>query len=315
MTSKKSEELKMLIAIDHGNSEIKTVSEVFPSGFTRNPAIAKMAADWLTFNGETFTLSGKHLPYRRDKTQNDDYYILTLFAIGKELAKKNVTSASVQLAVGLPPAHMKELKDAFTDYLVKDGQPVSFCYNGKDYDVRVTKAHVFPQAYPAVYNRYAEVAAMNKAYIVDIGGYTTDVLLLRHGKLDLDCCYSLESGVIKLFSQAEAVLMSEFGGHVDEDDITEVINGGETLLEDNMKAAILKAAALHTEAMLNDFQAIDIDLGHTPSYFVGGGGLLLKPLLEKSGKLKKPVFLTDTLANAKGYEAIIKKMIENGQVI
>jgi hypothetical protein len=33
MTSKKSEELKMLIAIDHGNSEIKTVSENIPCYF------------------------------------------------------------------------------------------------------------------------------------------------------------------------------------------------------------------------------------------------------------------------------------------
>ena len=35
-------------------------------------------------------------------------------------------------------------------------------------------------------------------FIVDIGGYTTDVLLLRNGKPDLQFCRSLESGVITM---------------------------------------------------------------------------------------------------------------------
>lgn len=304
----------MIIAIDHGNSEIKTVNEVFPSGFTRNPAIPQMAADWINYDGDSFALTGTHMPYRRDKTQNDDYYILTLFAIAKELARKGITSGDIQLAVGLPPAHMQELKSAFRDYLMKDKHQVTYSHNGVEYCIRITNVFIFPQAYPAVYDRYEEISALGRAYIVDIGGYTTDVLMLRRGKLDLECCYSLESGVIKLFSRAAAVLASEFGGTIEETDIADVISGKETLLDDDMRSAILKVATSHAQNLLDSLQTNDIDLRHTPSYFVGGGGLLLKSMLEQSGELKKAVFISDTLANAKGYEAMANELMKNGSV-
>jgi plasmid segregation protein ParM len=201
---------------------------------------------------------------------------------------------------------MKELKEKFIKYLVRDNKEVVFTYNEKDYLIHITNAYVFPQAYPAVYDRYNEIASQSKAYIVDVGGYTTDVLLLRNGKLDLECCYSLESGVIKLFNRAVSVIASRFGGTVDDTDIRNVLNGKETLLGEDMRNAIMQVAESHTNALLESLQANDIDLSYTPSYFVGGGALLLRQLLEKSGRLKNATFITDTLANAKGYESMAK---------
>lgn len=298
----------MLISIDHGNSEIKTVHDKFSSGFVRNPSMPQMAENWIKFNGSYYALTGRHLPYHRDKTQNDDYYILTLFAIAKEMLRVNLRKADIKLSVGLPPAHMQELMGPIFNYFVRNQNEVSFIHNGIEYDIRIINAYVFPQAYPAVYEYYDEIASLSKAYIIDIGGYTTDVLMLRHGKLDLSCCYSLESGVIKFYNRAASVITSRFGGTVDETDIRNVLNAESTLLSDKICQAIMQVALSHTNTLLESLQDNDIDLGYTPAYFVGGGSLLLRQLLLQSGRLKKVVFITDTLANAKGYDVMAKAL-------
>lgn len=51
---------------------------------------------------------------------------------------------------------------------------------------------VFPQAYAAVVPQSSLIVNTPRIFIVDIGGYTTDVLLLKNGKLDFQFCRSLE---------------------------------------------------------------------------------------------------------------------------
>ena len=75
----------MLFAIDHGNSAIKTPSFVFTSGLTDYPVKPPVETDVLEFGGTFWTLSGERIPYMRDKTKDERFFILSLFAIAKEL--------------------------------------------------------------------------------------------------------------------------------------------------------------------------------------------------------------------------------------
>ena len=97
----------MLFPIDHGNSAMKTVNFVFPSGLIDNPIRPPVDTEMLEYDGKFWTLSGQRISYMRDKTKDERYWILTLFAIAKELEKSGNTSPMVEadLAVGLPPEH------------------------------------------------------------------------------------------------------------------------------------------------------------------------------------------------------------------
>ena len=75
----------MLIAIDHGNYAIKTPHHSFVSGLSEHTVKPPMADEILEYDGRYWTPSGKRLSYMRDKTQDERYFILTLFAIAKEL--------------------------------------------------------------------------------------------------------------------------------------------------------------------------------------------------------------------------------------
>ena len=92
----------MLIAIDHGNHACKTVHFNFVSGLAQHSVRPPMADEVLEYNGEFWTLSGQRLPYRRDKTRDESFFILTLFAIAKELANAGPlpSTEKIDLAVG-----------------------------------------------------------------------------------------------------------------------------------------------------------------------------------------------------------------------
>lgn len=93
----------MLIAIDHGNYAIKTPHHSFVSGLSEHTVKPPMADEILEYDGRYWTTSGKRLSYMRDKTQDERYFILTLFAIAKELEDTGRYSPveQIQLAVGL----------------------------------------------------------------------------------------------------------------------------------------------------------------------------------------------------------------------
>ena len=92
----------MLIAIDHGNYAIKTPHHSFVSGLSEHTVKPPMADEILEYDGRYWTTSGKRLSYMRDKTQDERYFILTLFAIAKELEDTGRYSPveQIQLAVG-----------------------------------------------------------------------------------------------------------------------------------------------------------------------------------------------------------------------
>ena len=139
----------MLFPIDHGNSAMKTVNFVFPSGLIDNPIRPPVDTEMLEYDGKFWTLSGQRISYMRDKTKDERYWILTLFAIAKELEKSGNTSPMVEadLAVGLPPEHYA-LRQRFADYF-KRGR-VNFVYNGAPICLLIRHVFVYPQAYAAV---------------------------------------------------------------------------------------------------------------------------------------------------------------------
>ena len=75
----------MLIAVDHGNKQIKTVhTPPFTSGLIQSDAPG-FGTDALAYRGKYYTLTDQRIPYRRDKTEDERFFILTLFAIAHEI--------------------------------------------------------------------------------------------------------------------------------------------------------------------------------------------------------------------------------------
>ena len=143
----------MIIGIDHGYYAIKTRNCSFPAGITpfgdREPYTRQNV---LAFGGCFFVCGSGRQPIQRDKTANDNYYLLTLVAIAQELHSRGAPrECSVTIAAGLPLTSYGREKPAFRKYLLRNvGQPTEFGYEGKTYRVTIEDVLLFPQGFTAL---------------------------------------------------------------------------------------------------------------------------------------------------------------------
>ena len=251
------------------------------------------------------------MPYMRDKTKDDRFFILTLFAIARELRVlgEQAYETGIDLAVGLPPEHFSGLKDKFAEYFRRGA--VKFNYNGEPVYVDIRQVFVYPQAYAAVAPRARALMSTPRLFVIDIGGMTTDVLLLRNGKPDLQFCRSLELGVITMSNDIIGKVSAEHGILIEDDHITSVIRGRETILPEPVIQTIWESTRRHTDTILNKLRELQVDLRSTPAIFIGGGAALFRQYIEESPLVASTDFITDPRANAVGYLMLAANQLQN----
>ena len=301
----------MLLGIDHGNYAVKTREFDFVSGLAEHTVKPPMTDEILEYQGKYWTLSGKRLSYMRDKTQDDRFFILSLFAIAKELEKrgKYVPMEKIQLAVGLPPEHYGLLRERFGEYF-KDRGMLEFMYGGKPYRIFIDRVMVFPQAYAAVIQKSSLIVKTVRVFVIDIGGYTTDVLLLRNGKPDLQFCRSLETGIITMNNEIVRKVGALHDMRIEDEHISAVLGGKEIILPEEIKNTIREEAKFHAKEILDQLRELQVDLRANPAIFIGGGSILLKPFLEQSPLVVQADFIEDCHANAIGYEMLAESQMK-----
>ena len=294
----------MLIGVDHGNKQIKTVHcDPFVSGLQQS-STKPFGTNILKYQGNYYTLSSERIPFRRDKTEDDRFFILTLFAVANELEFRGCSKNElrhVQLAVGLPPAHFGSQAEKFAAYFRGRGV-VEFEYQEREYAVSIDRADCFPQAYAAAATMLHTLLDDPKVVILDIGGFTADYLLMRNGKADLTSCDSLENGVILLYNKIRSKGNAELDLLLDESDVDAILTGKQAQYP---KAAIQLVERLAQEFVNDLFSTLRermLDLRYCKVVFVGGGAILLRRQIQASGKVGTPIFVTDINANAAGFE-------------
>lgn len=246
----------------------------------------------------------------RDKTKDNRFFILTLFAIAKVMERrgKYTSMEKIQLAVGLPPEHYGLLRDRFGEYFKNRGM-VEFKYAGKPYRIFINRVMVFPQAYAAVIPQSSLIVKTVRVFVIDIGGYTTDVLLLRNGKPDLQFCRSLETGIITMNNEIVRKVGALHDMRIEEEHISAVLGGQEIVLPEDIKITIKEEAERHAKEILDQLRELQVDLRANPAIFIGGGSMLLKSYLQQSPLVIQADFIEDCHANAIGYEMLAQSQM------
>lgn len=296
----------MLVCVDHGNKQIKTASGVFTSGLVESDTRPPFGDNILFYRGKYYTLSDQRIPYTRDKTEDDRFFILTLFAIAYEInaAGQYVPDRlmNIQLAVGLPPAHYGTQYKRFAQYFLNRGV-IGFEFNGREYSICITEAVCFPQALAAtapVFKRL-QLGTVAKATVIDIGGFTADYLSLRYGAADWASCDSLENGVITLYNRLLSKIRADHDLLLEETDIDSILTGCSTEYGSEIQTLVERGAESFVADLFRTLRERKIELRTGKVIFVGGGSLLLRKQIEKSGKVGTAIFVEEIGANAAGY--------------
>ena len=109
----------MIIGVDHGYSVMKTAHICFPSGIVRYEHEPYTNRGVLKIEGKYYVCGTGRQPLLRTKTENEQYYLLTLAAIAQEIRfRKAPRKAEVVLAAGLPLTSFGREKKNFRDYLL-----------------------------------------------------------------------------------------------------------------------------------------------------------------------------------------------------
>ena len=299
---------EIIFGIDHGNGNMKGSNVDFPCGLVRYTSEPGrfINEDILEYQGIFYTLSETRMPFKADKTVDEDYYILTLFALALEAKNRGIVlnGKDIVLGVGLPPADFGQQAPGFKRYFMEHAKHgISFKFNGKPVNCYLKDTFVSPQNFAAV---MCYKASLFKQYrtvnCIDIGDGTVDLLVIRKGQPELSVRVSDRSGMAILRSEISNAIQQNYGIHLESSDVEQVLMQEATILDEEVIREVKKMAENWLQRIINKLHAYVPDFRTNPAVFLGGGSLLLKPQIEKSPEFKYIEFIEDVRANAVGYE-------------
>jgi len=317
--------MKRIVSIDHGNRLIKTEQHVFPASYIESGSLPSLGGDTLNYGSKVYTLVDQNIPVLNDKSESERYFILTLFAIGKELIEdadiiRKLTPndhINIELLIGLPLQHFETYRKKFEYYFSNRTEVIRFELNYKPYSVKIVKATAFPQAYSAAITTYENLKSSNLINIIDIGGFTVDCLQLNKFKPNMTLCTSLYWGVNTLIQNINDQMRAMGGRDISNSIIEGILKKDPADLTEYSKTrvdTVISAALAHSERMLAEIEQKGFDLEEDKTVFMGGGSILLKEYILQSAKVKKPIFVDDVHANAKGYKLLHEMQNDNSKI-
>ena len=303
----------VIIGVDHGYAAMKTAHFSFHTGLVAHEHEPYTLNNVLEYGGKYYVVGSGRQPLQKDKTQTEDYYLLTLAAIAKELEYRNAgTVADVHLAAGLPLTSFGRDKKAFRDYLCRDGKPVSFRFEGQDYAITISKVSLYPQGYAAV---LTQSGLLNEPSVIvaDIGGWTVDLMRLDNRIPNAATCRSLELGMIRCLDEIGEQIRRTLGLSMTAAQMESVLRGDAVHINEDARKIIDRQADAYVHRLLSAITESGLDTRAMPAVFLGGGAALLKRNVSAADGLCRPVILDDVSLNAKGYERLAERLTKNDE--
>ena len=292
----------LVVGIDHGFSMMKTPHATFENGVEKLGGEATLSNNTLIYQGNYYKVGEGRLPLMQTKTENENYFLLTLAAIAKEMDIYQQKCADVILAVGLPFSRFGKEKEDFYHYLLREDS-IQFNYCGRDYEIQIIDVYVFPQCYAAIADKLREYGREN--LIVDIGSKTIDVIHTRNYVPVESESTSIPAALIQCMEGIKSNVYQNCNRRVSEDMIQQMILEKDVNIPTDCKVIIREGLADFAKGMEAKLAELGFDLEMFTVIYAGGGATLMK----NYGTLKSANihYLEDIRANAKGYEFLAKQ--------
>ena len=102
--------------MDHGYAAMKTVHGSFPSGLVAYEHEPYTQKNVLEYGGTYYVVGSGRQPLQKDKTRTEDYYLLTLAAIAREIADITIAADSLWELVRLRQLAMALMRRIRNNY-------------------------------------------------------------------------------------------------------------------------------------------------------------------------------------------------------
>lgn len=302
----------LVMPIDTGNKAIKTEHFEFHSGISVLEDVPGEGEEAIKYQGRYYRLSPERNVYLPDKAVDERYYILTLFAVAKELRELKPSrlflqgeAVEIDLVVGLPPLYYRGQYKKFREYFFRGGQTVDFEYMGIAYRISFSEVYIHMQTYAAYLYVAKELNLFRKkVLLLDIGGFTLDYMLLEKGMISWEYTDSTGRGVISMYQRINKGIREKYDLDLKENDMDAIILGETSLYDSGIEERVTELAKEHVADALGMLRECGIDLRMCVTVFVGGGSILLSKIIEKVWQRYRGEYyvINDSKVNVLGYK-------------
>lgn len=288
-----------IIGTDLGYGNCKGANTVLLSGIISYDSEPVFQGNILEYNNRYYRIGEGHKAFLADKSMDDDFYILNLAVIARELHRVGIYEAKVYLATGLPLTWVRVQRNSFRAYLLKNKE-VRFKFNDKEFHIEFAGCSVYPQGYPAVVERIGEFKGTN--LLADIGNGTLNVLYIQNKKPVESKSWTEKLGVNQLIIKARNAVMDNFGVKIDEGIIEQYIRFAKADISAKYEQLLRQTAIEYSNDIFTVLKSYEYDPELMKLYIIGGGGCIVKNF----GSYDKDnvEIISDICATVKGYEYI-----------
>lgn len=294
------------LGIDIGNFAVKTSEGVIFESKVTTVGEYGTNADRLTLDGKVFFLGEGEEEINPKKFEKENYIPLLLGAICK-----STNEDSVDLALGLPIKQYTQFKQVVIDKLQDKEFNVKFGDTNRR--IYINSVKVFPEGvtgYLYFGKDIQDRVGSRDVVIVDIGGKTTDIALIKENRATKP--YSIDIGTINIYDVISKSIEKDerFQGEVtvDRDKVQDYINKG--FYFKGEKQDISSNIASSKELFKKIYNELKLNYPITTEAVVvmGGGAKLLGNVFKQNipGIIVMDDIGTHVFANANGYRKMMR---------
>lgn len=294
------------IGVDFGCCNLKTSEGVIiPALVTKGNEYLITTGYQLEYDNELYIIGEGSYDTKLNKLSKNN--LLPMLCLGLALSSKD---EFVKIVSGLPINQYKNKKDELVS-LLQENRILEFKLNGDSKKYYVSDVAVFPEGVATYYSiSYEErKALMNKDLIIlDIGGRTTDIALLKAGrKRSVSKSTSLDVGMLNVYTDLINEINTKFTLGLNIEDAQNIISNGLEIDGEKQNISFIKDIVLNNISKIFKEINISYPARTSPLLVTGGGGAMFYKSIKKRYPTARLVE-NNILSNAIGYKRVGEKL-------
>ena len=294
------------IGIDLGNCNLKTSKKIIvPALITRGGNYLISTGYEINFNGELFIIGEGDYDTNLNKLSKEN--LLPMLCLAAGLSTKE---EFIRVVLGLPINQYRSNKNKMLE-IIEENKILNFKLNGLDRCICIEEASIFPEGVATYYSLDIEkrkALVDQDLIILDIGGRTTDIALLKAGKKrSVAKSTSLDVGMINIYSDMINEINSLYTLGLNIEDAERILKNGLEVDGEKQDTSFIKNIVRNNIEKVFKELNINYPVRTSPLLVTGGGGKSFFKSLKK--RYPTAQLVEDNLfSNAIGYKRVGDKL-------
>lgn len=294
------------IGIDLGNCNLKTSKKIIvPALITRGGNYLISTGYEINFNGELFIIGEGDYDTNLNKLSKEN--LLPMLCLAAGLSTKE---EFIRVVLGLPINQYRSNKNKMLE-IIEGNKVLNFKLNGLDRCICIEEASIFPEGVATYYSLDIEkrkALVDQDLIILDIGGRTTDIALLKAGKKrSVAKSTSLDVGMINIYNDMINEINSLYTLGLNIEDAEGILKNGLEVDGEKQDTSFIKNIVKNNIEKVFKELNISYPVRTSPLIVTGGGGKSFFKSLKK--RYPTAQLVEDNLfSNAIGYKRVGDKL-------